>query len=111
MRVVRDAGPLRSEWRRGKPLPGNRVDLLQGGAAFFPALIDAIDGAQHRVALETYIYTDDATALAALAPNRGQHAVPALRLRSRARCRTRARLRCRADFSRRNEASFWKKPG
>lgn len=62
MRVVRDAGPLRSEWRRGKPLPGNRVDLLQGGAAFFPALIDAIDGAQHRVALETYIYTDDATA-------------------------------------------------
>ena len=62
MRVVRDAGPLRSEWRRGKPLPGNDVDLLCGGAEFFPALISAIDGAQHRVALETYIYTDDATA-------------------------------------------------
>jgi len=62
MRVVRDAGPLRSEWRRGKPLPGNDVDLLCGGAAFFPALIEAIDAAQHRVAIETYIYTDDATA-------------------------------------------------
>src|SRR5581483_5314691 len=59
MRVVRDAGPLRSEWRRGKPLPGNDVDLLCGGAEFFPALIAAIDGAQHRVALETYIYTND----------------------------------------------------
>jgi len=62
MRVVRDAGPLRSEWRRGKPLPGNDVDLLRGGAEFFPALIEAIDAAQRRVALETYIYTDDATA-------------------------------------------------
>ena len=62
MRVVRDAGPLRSEWRRGKPLPGNDVDLLCGGAEFFPALIEAIDAAQRRVALETYIYTDDATA-------------------------------------------------
>ncbi|CAJ0796932.1 Cardiolipin synthase B [Ralstonia condita] len=62
MKVVRDAGPLRSEWRRGKPLPGNDVDLLCGGAAFFPALIAAIDAAQRRIALETYIYTDDATA-------------------------------------------------
>ncbi|MBR7512585.1 hypothetical protein KC219_20685, partial [Mycobacterium tuberculosis] len=62
MKVVRDAGPLRSEWRRGKPLPGNHVDLLRGGAEFFPALIQAIDAAQRRVALETYIYTDDATA-------------------------------------------------
>ena len=62
MKVVRDAGPLRSEWRRGKPLPGNDVDLLCGGAEFFPALIEAIDAAQRRVALETYIYSDDATA-------------------------------------------------
>lgn len=62
MRVVRDAGPLRSEWRRGKPLPGNDVDLLRGGGEFFPALVEAIDGAQHRIALETYIYTDDAAA-------------------------------------------------
>ncbi|SFP86752.1 cardiolipin synthase ClsB [Ralstonia sp. NFACC01] len=62
MRVARDAGPLRSEWRRGKPLPGNDVDLLCGGAEFFPALIEAIDAAQRRVALETYIYTDDAAA-------------------------------------------------
>lgn len=62
MRVVRDAGPLRSEWRRGKPVPGNDVDLLCGGAEFFPALIDAIDAARRRVALETYIYADDAAA-------------------------------------------------
>ncbi|WP_197329775.1 phospholipase D-like domain-containing protein [Ralstonia syzygii] len=61
MRGARDAGPLRSEWRRGKPLPGNRIDLLHGGAAFFPALIDAIDAARRRIALETYIYTDDDT--------------------------------------------------
>ncbi len=61
MRGARDAGPLRSEWRRGKPLPGNRIDLLQGGAAFFPALIDAIDAARRRIALETYLYIDDDT--------------------------------------------------
>ncbi|WP_430625210.1 phospholipase D-like domain-containing protein, partial [Ralstonia pseudosolanacearum] len=61
MKVARDAGPLRSEWRRGKPLPGNRIDLLHGGAAFFPALIEAIDAARRRIALETYIYIDDDT--------------------------------------------------
>ncbi|CAJ0691959.1 Cardiolipin synthase B [Ralstonia mannitolilytica] len=60
MKGQHDAGPLRSEWRRGKPLPGNNVDLLCGGGEFFPALIEAIDRATRRVAIETYIYADDA---------------------------------------------------
>ena len=40
---------------------GNRVDLLCGGAEFFPALIAAIDSATTEVYLETYIYHDDDT--------------------------------------------------
>jgi len=40
---------------------GNRVDLLCGGAEFFPSLIAAIDAAEKEVYLETYIYHDDDT--------------------------------------------------
>jgi cardiolipin synthase len=58
-RPPRYAGPLRSEWRRGKPLGGNAVRLLRGGQEFFPALIAAIDQAGFSVSLETYIYADD----------------------------------------------------
>jgi cardiolipin synthase len=43
-------------------LPGNRVDLLETGAQYFPALIAAIDAAQCEVHIETYIYAADATA-------------------------------------------------
>lgn len=39
--------------------PGNRLQLLQSGAEYFPALIAAIDGAQREVHLETYIFADD----------------------------------------------------
>lgn len=39
---------------------GNAVRLCDGGAAFFPALIERIDAARERVALETYIFCDDA---------------------------------------------------
>lgn len=60
----RPAGPLRSEWRRGRPVGGNHVRLLHGGAEFFPALIGAIDRALFSVALETYIYADDAVGAA-----------------------------------------------
>ena len=35
---------------------GHQVQLLQGGQAFFPALIDAIDSSTHEVRLETYIF-------------------------------------------------------
>jgi len=40
-------------------LPGNRVDLLETGREFFPALIDAIARARCEVCLETYIFAAD----------------------------------------------------
>jgi cardiolipin synthase len=40
---------------------GNRLQLLEGGAEFFPRLLAAIDGAQRSIHLETYIFADDAT--------------------------------------------------
>jgi cardiolipin synthase len=46
--------------RRGKPVAGNEVRLLRGGQEYFPALIAAIEQATQTVALETYIYADDA---------------------------------------------------
>ncbi len=39
---------------------GHRVDLLQGGLEFFPALVAALDASQHEVRLETYIFHFDA---------------------------------------------------
>ncbi|MDO8958703.1 MAG: cardiolipin synthase ClsB [Rhodocyclaceae bacterium] len=42
-------------------LPGNRVLLLENGAQFFPALLAAIESATREIALETYIFADDAT--------------------------------------------------
>jgi cardiolipin synthase len=40
----------------------NHITLLQNGAAFFPALIAAIDAARFEVYLETYIFAADETA-------------------------------------------------
>ena len=40
---------------------GHQVQLLQGGQAFFPALIDAIDSSVHEVRLETYIFSVEAS--------------------------------------------------
>ena len=40
---------------------GHFVQLLQGGQAFFPALIQAMDEAQHEVRLETYIFNLDSS--------------------------------------------------
>lgn len=42
-------------------LPGNRIDLLETGGEYFPALIAAIEAAAEEVRLETYIFEDDAT--------------------------------------------------
>jgi cardiolipin synthase len=39
--------------------PGNAVELLRGGAEYFPALIRAIDAAKHEIWIETYIFADD----------------------------------------------------
>jgi cardiolipin synthase A/B len=38
------------------PRGGHEVQLLEGSAEFFPALIEAIDGAAREVRLETYIF-------------------------------------------------------
>ena len=42
-------------------IPGNRIALLRSGPGFFPALLEAIDGAVREIWLETYIYADDET--------------------------------------------------
>ncbi|MBK6909124.1 MAG: cardiolipin synthase ClsB [Rhodocyclaceae bacterium] len=39
--------------------PGNCVELLESGVAYFPALIAAIADAREEVHLETYIFADD----------------------------------------------------
>ncbi len=41
--------------------PGHHIELLEGGDAYFPALIQAMDAALHEVRLETYIFNDDAS--------------------------------------------------
>ncbi|MDU0809811.1 MAG: phospholipase D-like domain-containing protein [Burkholderia sp.] len=40
---------------------GNTVRLCEGGNEFFPSLISCIDSARDEVAIETYIFRDDAT--------------------------------------------------
>ncbi|MEP6941870.1 MAG: cardiolipin synthase ClsB [Betaproteobacteria bacterium] len=57
---------------------GNRIRLLRDGAQYFPALVEAIDGAQREVWLESYIFADDAAgrlvaAALARAAARGVH--------------------------------------
>jgi cardiolipin synthase len=42
---------------------GHTVQLLQGGQAFFPALVSAIDASRYEVQLETYIFNLDASGL------------------------------------------------
>ncbi len=37
-------------------LPGNRIKALQNGEQIFPAMLDAIRGAQKSITIETYIY-------------------------------------------------------
>ncbi|WP_342132128.1 cardiolipin synthase ClsB [Hydrogenophaga sp. OTU3427] len=44
------------DWRPARPQPGHRLQLLQGGEAFFPALVAAMDAAAQSVHLETYIF-------------------------------------------------------
>lgn len=43
-------------------LAGNQIDLLETGAAYFPALLDAIAAARCEIHLETYIFAADASA-------------------------------------------------
>ncbi len=36
--------------------PGNRIDILSNGDAFYPAMLEAIDRAQFSITIEAYIY-------------------------------------------------------
>jgi phosphatidylserine/phosphatidylglycerophosphate/cardiolipin synthase-like enzyme len=45
---------LKVEW-----ISGNRVDLLENGDAYFPAVFDAIDAAEREVLIETFILFED----------------------------------------------------
>jgi cardiolipin synthase len=49
--------------RRGQLRSGHQLLLLEGGAAFFPALVEAMDAARSVVHLETYIFEFAGTAL------------------------------------------------
>ncbi|THF61239.1 cardiolipin synthase ClsB [Pseudothauera rhizosphaerae] len=40
-------------------IAGNALTLLETGQAYFPALIDAVDGARQEIFLETYIFEPD----------------------------------------------------
>ena len=40
-------------------LPGNRLELLETGSKYFPALIEAMAAASEEIRLETYIFEDD----------------------------------------------------
>lgn len=42
-------------------VPGNRITLLESGTEYFPSLLEAIDGAEREIHLETYIFADDDT--------------------------------------------------
>jgi cardiolipin synthase len=46
---------------KGEYLPGNRIELLETGGEFFPALREAIDAACSEIYLETYIFENDQT--------------------------------------------------
>ncbi|MEQ1515734.1 MAG: cardiolipin synthase ClsB [Usitatibacteraceae bacterium] len=45
--------------RRPRVIAGNRIALLKNGAEFFPALVEAIEGAVSEVRIETYIFCND----------------------------------------------------
>ena len=42
-------------------LPGNRLQLLNSGREYFPALLAALDAAREEIFLESYIFADDPT--------------------------------------------------
>jgi cardiolipin synthase len=42
-------------------IPGNRLTLLENGAQYFPALIEALEAARQEIHLESYIFEPDET--------------------------------------------------
>ncbi|MBN3760281.1 cardiolipin synthase ClsB [Burkholderia sp. Ac-20365] len=53
--------PGRRYWSRARFCSGNSVRLFKSGETYFAALIERIDAAKSEVALETYIFCDDAS--------------------------------------------------
>lgn len=53
--------PGRRYWSRYRFCSGNSVRLFTAGETYFAALIERIDAAKSNVALETYIFCDDAS--------------------------------------------------
>jgi cardiolipin synthase len=51
--------PRPADWTRG-----NDLQLLENGEEFFPAVFEAIEGAQHEVLIETFILFEDKVGLA-----------------------------------------------
>ncbi|ALB66160.1 cardiolipin synthase ClsB [Cronobacter dublinensis] len=45
---------MKTNWR-----DGNRIELLENGDEFYPAVFDAIDNARSKIILETFIWFDD----------------------------------------------------
>ena len=43
------------------PIGGNKIELLQNGDAYFPAMLEAIRGAQQTINFAAYIFKSDAT--------------------------------------------------
>ena len=53
-------------WLRRPPpewVPGHRVELLENGEGYFPAVLDAIARARHEVLIETFILFEDTVGL------------------------------------------------
>jgi cardiolipin synthase A/B len=63
---VEENAPLDQLWPmapRAVFTGGNEVHLLRGGDELFPAMLRAIDAAQHEIWLATYIFNDDPAAI------------------------------------------------
>jgi cardiolipin synthase len=63
--AVRDAEFVGSALALSDPvlLEGNRIDLLENGDAYFPAMVEAIRAARKTINFETYIFWSDAVGM------------------------------------------------
>jgi cardiolipin synthase len=61
--AVRDPEFFSSALAMAHPVPilGNKIELLQNGDAFFPAMLEAIRGAKQTVNFQAYIFRSDGT--------------------------------------------------
>ena len=61
--AVRDPEFFSSALAMAEPVPirGNKIELLQNGDAFFPAMLEALRGAKQTINFQAYIFKSDAT--------------------------------------------------